>query len=152
MGSSSNSMSLYWVEDNFVSSKSIGWITLNVLGKISTRSILISLWDIRIKKKKKKFPTGSTTCSLRHYYGSLACPFSFLGLGVEVLFTSLRCGPMVLVLILGVGLKFETQPQVTMWHRSAQELYLPTTKMTRSLGDRAMALTTWGSTHSSLII
>ena len=67
-----------------------------------------------LELKKKKFPKGSTTCSLRHYYGSLACPFSFLGLGVEVLFTSLRCGPMVLVLILGVGLKFETQPQVTM--------------------------------------
>ena len=48
-------------------------------------------------------------CSLRHYYGSLACPFSFFGLGVGVLFTSLRCGPMVLVLFLGVGLKFETQ-------------------------------------------
>ena len=30
------------------------------------------------KKKKKKFPKGSTACSLRHYYGSLACPFSFL--------------------------------------------------------------------------
>ena len=57
-------------------------------------------------KKKKKFPEGSTTCSLRHYYGSLACPFSFFGLGVGVPFTSLRCGPMVLVLFLGVGLKF----------------------------------------------
>ena len=52
------------------------------------------------------FPKGSTTCSLRHYYGNLACPFTFFGLGVGVLFTSLRCGPMVLVLFLGVGLKF----------------------------------------------
>ena len=82
------------------------------LGKISTRSILISLWDIRIffffLKKEKKFLKGFTMCSLRHYYGSLACPFSFFGLGVGVLFTSLRCGPMVLVLFLGVGLKFET--------------------------------------------
>ena len=51
-------------------------------------------------------PKGSTSCSLRHYYGSLACPFSLFGLGVGVLFTSLRCGPMVLVLFLGVGLKF----------------------------------------------
>ena len=48
---------------------------------------------------------------------------------------------MVLVLFLGVGLKFETQPQVTMWHRSAQEPYLPMPKMTRSLGDQAMAQT-----------
>ena len=51
-------------------------------------------------------PKGSTSCSLRHYYGSLACPFSFFSLGVGVPFTSLRCGPMVLVLFLGVGLKF----------------------------------------------
>ena len=62
MSSSSNSTSLYWVEDKFVSSKSIGWITLNVFGKnintIDTYQFVRHQNFFFFKKKEKKIPQG----------------------------------------------------------------------------------------------
>lgn len=116
-----------------MSSKSIGWITLNVLGKISTRSILTSLWDIRIKKKKS--PRDPPCAHWDIIIVVLLVLFLFLVSGLESYLPHLGVAQWFWSCFWGVGLKFETQPQLTMWHCSTQELYLPTPKITRSLGE-----------------